>query len=596
MPAMEIWFDPALELDALLRAAAAKTPALAGVPFDPEVRPADPRFGDYQANGVLAAAKAAKANPRALAGALLETLAQMSATDPGFVETSIAGPGFINFKLTPAFLDIWLARHATAGALRKGASALYAGRKVVLDYPSPNTAKQMHVGHLRPIVIGEALARMLAFCGADLVRDNHLGDWGTNFGILIHAIKQSGRDLSSLGDNPLEELETLYKQGSAATKADPARLEAARAELVKLQSGDPENTALWERIVAISNAACQELYALLGVQSDITLGESFYRDKVQRVYDELSAIGLAEENDGALVVWHDEHPRFSRAAQPSQPFIIRKKDGGSNYGSTDLATILYRAEQLRADECIYVTDGRQQDHFQQLFLTARKWFDATGRAASLPVLRHVWFGTILGEDGRAIKTKEGAPVRLRTLLQEAMDRALAIVTGKNPALPQAERELIARSVGIGAVRYADLQQNRNLDYTFSWQRLLAFEGNTAPYLLYALARIRSIFRKTGEWTGQDAPSPLATPAELALARKLADYPRALREAATELRPHHLCTHLFEIASAYGAFNSADKVLTDDGAVRARRLRLCAATAEILDSGLRLLGIEPLERM
>ena len=594
---MEIWFNPARELDALLRATAAALPAFGNAPFNPEIRSADPRFGDYQANGVLAAAKAAKANPRALATALVESLQTSGTLDPALVPLSIAGPGFINFKLSPAFLDAWLVRYSSADTFRKGAAQFYAGKKVVIDYPSPNTAKQMHVGHLRPMVIGESVARLLQFCGADLIRDNHIGDWGTNFGILILAIKRSGYSLDNAGENALEDLERLYKEGSSLTRDDPAALDAARAELVKLQSGDTENTALWQRIVAVSNAACGEMYALLGVKPDVTLGESFYRDKVGRVYEELTAAGLAEESDKALVVWHDEHPRFSRNSDPSQPFIIRKKDGGSNYGSTDLATILYRAEHFHATECIYVTDGRQQDHFQQLFLTAEKWFKFYNRP--LPALRHVWFGTILGEDGRAIKTKSGDPVRLKALLQEAVERADAIIQEKNPTLPADERRNVAQTVGIGAVRYADLSQNRTLDYSFSWKKLLAFDGNTAPYLLYAVARIHSIFRKAGlaMGAGTEGASALETPAELALARKLLDFPLALDEACAELRPHYLCTYLYDLAGAYSTFNNADKVLVDDApAVRARRLRLCATTATLLSVGLRLLGIEPLERM
>ncbi|MDR1496912.1 MAG: arginine--tRNA ligase [Puniceicoccales bacterium] len=594
---MTPWFNPVRELDALLRTAAAATPCFNGAQnFDPEIRPADPRFGDYQSNGVLPFAKSSRANPRALAAALLSTLEKETACAPAFFSAEIAGPGFINFKFTPKFLDEWLAQHASPDAIRAGASAFYAGRRVVIDYPSANTAKQMHVGHLRPMIIGEAIARLLQFCGANLVRDNHIGDWGTNFGILLFALKRSAAQPETLS---LDDIERLYKEGSALTKADPAGLDAARAELVKLQTGDPANTALWHRIVSISTSAFQEIYDLLNIHPDVTLGESFYQDKVARIYHELTATGLAEESDGALVVWHDEHPRFSRTSTPPQPFIIRKKDGGSNYASTDLATILYRLDHFHADECVYVTDARQQDHFQQLFLTAQKWFNATGR--TLPTLRHVWFGTILGEDGRAIKTKSGDPLRLKTLLDEAIERASAIIDEKNPDLPPDERLHIAKTVGIAAVRYADLSQNRILDYAFSWKKLLAFEGNTAPYLLYAIARIRSIFRKADASLPAVSPAsadraPLETPTEIALARKLLAFPAALEQACSELRPHFLCSSLYEIASAYSAFNNADKVLVDAPDIRAKRLFLCARTADILSTGLHLLGIEPLERM
>jgi len=589
---MSVWFNPAREIDALLRKAAASVPGLEG-DFNPELKPSDPRHADFQANGILAAAKKAKANPRALATALLEALQAQGGLDPALVQVEVAGPGFLNFKLTPVALGAWLREYRDESKWRAGAARLMGGRKVVIDYPSPNTAKQMHVGHLRPIVIGEAVARLIEFCGADLVRDNHIGDWGTNFGILILAIRRAGFQLDAKSPTALEDLERLYKEGSVATKADPALMDAARAELAKLQSGDAASLALWKEIVEVSNAACQRIYDQFGLKTDVILGESFYRDKV---YAELAKHGLAEESEGALVAWHDEEPRFSRHAETKLPFIIRKKDGSSNYASTDLATLLYRAEHFRAHEVVYVTDGRQQDHFHQLFLTGAKWFKASGR--NLPRLRHVWFGTILGSDGKAIKTKSGDPVRLQELIDEATARAFDAVTAKSPELPEAERRLIAKTIGVAALRYADLSSNRTMDYTFSWEKLLAFEGNTAPYLLYAVVRVRSIFRKTGLAVGQgeEGAADPETPTEIALARKLLAFTAALDQALEELRPHHLCTYLHELASAYGAFYAADSVLVDDPAVKARRLMLCARTAAIMETGLRLLGIEPLERM
>jgi arginyl-tRNA synthetase len=592
---MPVWFNPAREIDALLRKAAASVPGLEG-DFNPELKPSDPRHADFQANGILAAAKKAKANPRALATALVEAVRAQGQFDDQLVQMEVAGPGFINFKLTPAALGAWLREYRDESKWRAGAARLMGGRKVVIDYPSPNTAKQMHVGHLRPIVIGEAVARLIEFCGADLVRDNHIGDWGTNFGILILAIRRAGFQLDAKSPTALEDLERLYKEGSVATKADPALMDAARAELAKLQSGDAASLALWKEIVEVSNAACQRIYDQFGLKTDVILGESFYRDKVDQVYAELAKCQLAEESEGALVVWHEEESRFSREAETKMPFIVRKKDGSSNYASTDLATLLYRAEHFQADEVVYVTDGRQQDHFQQLFLTGAKWFQASGR--KLPRLRHVWFGTILGEDGKAIKTKSGDPVRLQELIDEATTRAFDAVTAKNAELPEAERQLIAKTIGVAALRYADLSSNRTMDYTFSWEKLLAFEGNTAPYLLYAVVRVRSIFRKTGLAVGQgeEGASDPETPAEIALARKLLAFTAALDLALEELRPHHLCTYLHELASAYGTFYAADSVLVDDPAVKARRLMLCARTAAIMETGLRLLGIEPLERM
>ena len=592
---MSVWFNPARELDALLRKVAPSVPGLDAT-FQPELRPSDPRHADFQSNGAIAAAKKAKANPRALATALVDAVKATGELDESLIQVEVAGPGFINFKLTPKALGSWLREYRDESKWRAGASRIMGGRKVVIDYPSPNTAKQMHVGHLRPIVIGEAVARLIEFCGAELVRDNHIGDWGTNFGILILAIKRAGFQLDAKSPTALEDLERLYKEGSVLTKADPAQLDAARAELARLQQGDAASLALWTEIVAVSNAACQRIYDQFGLKTDVILGESFYRDKVDQVYAELAKHGLAEESEGALVAWHDEEPRFSRHAETKLPFIIRKKDGSSNYASTDLATLLYRAEHFRADEVVYVTDGRQQDHFHQLFLTGAKWFKASGR--NLPRLRHVWFGTILGSDGKAIKTKSGDPVRLQELIDEATARAFEAVTAKSPELPEAERRLIAKTIGVAALRYADLSSNRTMDYTFSWEKLLAFEGNTAPYLLYAVVRVRSIFRKTGLAVGQgeEGAADPETPTEVALARKLLAFTAALDQALEELRPHHLCTYLHELASAYGAFYAADSVLVDDPAVKARRLMLCARTAAIMETGLRLLGIEPLERM
>jgi len=594
---MPVWFNPARELDALLRKVA---PQVAGLDshFDPELRPSDPRHADFQANGVLAAAKRAKQNPRALATALLEAVRASGELDETLIAAEVAGPGFINFKLTPVALGAWLKEYRDESKWRAGAAKIMGGKKVVIDYPSPNTAKQMHVGHLRPIVIGEAVARLIEFCGAELIRDNHIGDWGTNFGILILAIRRSGFKLDAKSPTALEDLERLYKEGSVQTKADPAALDAARAELAKLQTGDPENLKLWEEIVQVSNAACQRIYDQFGLKSDVILGESFYRDKVDQVYTELQKCGLAEESEGALVVWDDEEPRFSRHAETKMPFIVRKKDGSSNYASTDLATLLYRAEHFKAEEIVYVTDGRQQDHFHQLFRTGTRWFNLSQR--KLPRLRHVWFGTILGEDGKAIKTKSGDPVRLQSLIDEATERAYAAVTEKSPELPETERRMIAQKVGVAALRYVDLASNRTMDYSFSWSKLLAFEGNTAPYLMYAAVRVRSIFRKTGIALGQGevGASDLETPEEISLARKLLGFTAALDSALEDLRPHHLCTYLHELAAAYGTFYAANSVSdpTLPAATKARRLMLCARTCSILETGLRLLAIEPVERM
>lgn len=592
---MQMWFNPSKTIDEKLRKIAAHTSGI-GDGFTPDVTPANPRFGDYQANGVLAFAKKAELNPREVATNLITAAEASGEFDPELMELDIAGPGFINFKLTPKFIWQWQLQFSTREAYRSGAKMLKSGRKIVIDYPSANTAKQAHIGHLRPMVIGQAIARLLDFCGTELIRDNHIGDWGTNFGTLIMMIKRDKTDLSKLGEDVLITLDQLYKTGSQLENEHPDLRDISRQELVLLQNGDAENTAIWQQIVQISNEAFAKLFKQLGVETDHTLGESFYRDKVQRVYDELTETGIAEKSEGALVVWHDEVSKFSRDSKRPFPFNIRKKDGASNYASTDLATVLYRFETFDADEVLYLTDARQQDHFQQLFLTTKKWFNAKGY--KLPELSHIFWGAILGADKKPLKTKSGESIKLQELLDEARSKAMAIVTEKNPDLDDAEKQEIAESVGIGALKYADLSSNRTQDYIFSWDRMLSFEGNTAPYLLYAVARINSIFRKVG--IDPEAPivdaSPLETEAETNLACKIIGFVAALELTLSDLRPHFLCTYLYELAGAYSSFYNADKVMVDDERILKRRLLLCARTRTVLTIGLELLGIKPLERM
>ncbi len=596
---MHVSFDLAGDLDTALKSAAASAGLAEAAAFTPELRVADPKHGDFQANGALGYAKARKLNPRATAEALI---AALPASIREHYDLSIAGPGFINFTLKPAALLTWLRTYDSAASLRAGAAAAHHGQTWVVDYSSPNTAKQMHVGHLRSAVIGEAICRLLEFTGARVIRDNHLGDWGTQFGKLIYGYKRWA-DPKALETDPIEELERLYKLGNAATPDGSPELDEARAELVKLQTGDPENVALWQKFSDVSLAAFQQIYDRLGIKFDHNLGESFYNDKVDRVYRELTDLRLAETSKGALVVFHDEHPRFKRDIEQPNPFMVRKADGASGYASTDLATALYRTEHFKADGIVVVTDFRQADHFEQLFLTVKKWFAA--KTYRLPELHHVTFGAVTGDDGKALKTRSGDVIKLKALLDEAVDRAFAIVAEKNPDLPEAERREIARTVGIGAVQYADLAQNRSSNYVFSWDKMLALDGNTAPYLLYAVARIHSIFRKAGienplssaaAASFESAATPPETPTEIMLARKLTKFPDAIRLASETLRPHYLCLFLFELAGDYSSFNNADKVLVDDPALRARRLLLCARTLLQLETGLTLLGLRTLTRM
>ena len=586
---MHEWFDVEKKLESSTNVAACAA-GLDTTMFTADVRPADPRFGDFQVNGALPYAKRLKTNPREVAQKLV-TAFEKDISLTSVADLSIAGPGFINFKFKPQFYSNWLAVFATESDFKESASRFYSSERVVVDYGSPNTAKQMHVGHIRSVVIGEAICRLLEFCGAEVTRDNHIGDWGTPYGKLFFAYKRH-LDESALTEDPLGELERLYKLGSELAGEDEAILDECREELVKLQAEDHGAMALWEKVNELSIAGLKEVYDQLDVTFDCYLGESFYRNKVQQVYDELSDSDLAEESKGALVVFHTEHKRYAK-----QPFIIRKSDGASNYATTDLATMLYRHEHFDATRIVIVTDDRQKDHFEQLDLTTAKWFERTGRER--PIFNHVMFGKITGEDGKPIKSRSGDPIRLKDLIAEAIERAYAVVKEKNPDLSDAELEHIAQTVGVGAIKYADLSPNRTSDYVFSWDKLLSFEGNTAPYLLYATARIQSIFRKLEGPQTEDLEkraSTLETDEEIALARKIVEFVGALQTTIETLRPHMLCLYLHELAGSFGTFYSANKVIVEEEGVQARRLILCSRTLLALKIGLSLLGIKTLERM
>ncbi len=590
---MQDWFDVAKKIETSALAAAEKA-GLDTETFSADVRPADPRFGDMQVNGALPYAKRNKTNPREIAGKLVAALEEDESI-AAVADLSIAGPGFINFRFKPQFFLDWLNAFSSESAFRESAARLHAGERVVVDYGSPNTAKQMHVGHIRSIVIGESICRLLEYCGAEVTRDNHIGDWGTPYGKLFYAYKRH-LDQKALDADPLGELERLYKLGSNLASEDERILEECRQELVKLQAGDAESIALWERVNELSIQGLKDVYDQLDVTFDCYLGESFYRDQVETVYQELQDCGLAEESQGALVVFHPEHKRYAE-----QPFIIRKSDGASNYATTDLATMLYRHEHFKATRIVIVTDDRQKDHFEQLDLTSAKWFEKTGRQR--PVFDHVMFGKINGDDGKPIKSRSGNPIRLKDLIAEAIDRAYAIVKAKteekNQDLPEEELRQIAKTVGISAIKYADLSSNRTSDYLFSWEKLLAFDGNTAPYLLYAATRIQSIFRKVGASDLVDLESKATvfeTDEEIALARKIVEFVGELQVTIETLRPHMLCNYLYDLSGAFSSFYNADKVIVDDPGQKARRLILCQRTLLVLKAGLSLLGIETLERM
>jgi arginyl-tRNA synthetase len=579
-----MWFQIDVGLSRVVLEAA-QACNISTVDFSPDMRQADLRFGDFQANGILPYAKLHRLNPRHVAEQIVEKLRSMGDFS-GKIEVSVAGPGFINFKLSGSFLAEWLNLYKSENDYGAAMAQNWSGKRIVIDYSSPNTAKQMHVGHLRSMNIGDSIHRILKFCGADVIRDNHIGDWGTQFGILIMVIKRKGLRTSDLS---LEEIESLYQQGNALAKESEDFLSVARNELVKLQNGDSENLEIWEVINKISQAAFDEIYREMGVSFDHTLGESFYRDQVHRIYQELTEKHIARVDNGALCVFHEEHEQFS-----GQPFIVRKADGASNYATTDLATVLYRTEVLHADELIYVTDGRQRDHFQQLFLTVQKWYAAFGR--KYPTMQHVWFGTILGEDGKAIKTRSGSPIKLKELLNEAKVRAKKIVDEKSKDLSSSEKQHVANVIGIDSIKYADLLPNRTGDYVFSWEKMLSFDGNTAAYLLYAIARIKSILRKCNCDVTNVTADCLETESEKNLVRKLTYFPIILSQAAKELRPHHICTYLFELTGEYSAFYSTDRILGEQENITSRRLTIILCTLNILETGMHLLGLETLEKM
>ncbi|MDR1891277.1 MAG: arginine--tRNA ligase [Puniceicoccales bacterium] len=579
-----MWFQIDVGLSKVV-SEAAQACDISTVDFSPDIRQADPRFGDFQANGVLPYAKLHRLNPRHVAEQIVEKLRSMEDFSKK-IEVGIAGPGFINFKLSGSFLAEWLNLYKSENDYKAAIAQNWSGKRIVIDYSSPNTAKQMHVGHLRSMNIGDSIYRILKFCGADIIRDNHIGDWGTQFGILIMVIKEKGLRASDLS---LEEIESLYQQGSTLAKENENFLALARNELVKLQNGDSENFEIWETINKISQSAFDEIYVEMGVSFDYTLGESFYRDRTNEIYQELTEKHIARVDNGALCVFHEEHEQFSK-----QPFIVRKADGASNYATTDLATVLYRTETLHANELIYVTDGRQQDHFQQLFLTVKKWYAAFGRKC--PEMQHVWFGTILGEDGKAIKTRSGTPIKLKELLNEAKARAKKIVDEKSKELSNSEKQHVANVLGIDSIKYIDLLSNRTNDYVFSWEKMLSFDGNTAAYLLYAIARIKSILRKCDVDMANVAADCLETEAERNLVRSLTYFPIILSQAARELRPHYLCTYLFELTGEYSAFYSTDRILGEPTNIASRRLTIILGTLNILETGMHLLGLETLERM
>jgi arginyl-tRNA synthetase len=463
----------------------------------------------------------------------------------------------------------------------------------VIDFGSPNVAKPMHVGHIRSTVLGDALARIAQFLGHEVVRDNHIGDWGTQFGMVIYGWKNF-LDQEALARDPISELVRVYKEANERATADPAIREACRQELVKLQSGDPENYSIWKKSVDLSRQEFERAYELLDIHYDIQRGESFYNDRLPSVVERLLKSGIAEISEGAVCVFFRDIPELA-----DKPCIIRKRDGGYNYATTDLATVDYRVNDLKADTVWIVTGAPQILHFKQIFEIARR----EGYQADF---RHITNGSILGEDRKLMKTRSGENVPLRDVLAEAMARSRKMIEEKNPGLSEVEKTDIAEKIGIGAVKYADLSQYRMTDYIFSWDRMLSLHGNTAPYLQNAYVRIRSIFRKAWHRHLADEdmgwkPMPLdkfvlATPAEINLAKRLCQFAEVVPQVLNDFRPNILANYLFELANSFHSFYEACPVLKSDEPTRSSRLALSDLTGRVLQKGLELLGIKVPEKM
>jgi arginyl-tRNA synthetase len=539
------------------------------------------QFGDYQANGVMALAKRLGRNPRELGAEVIRNL------DLGAMASKVelAGPGFINIFLAPGFLAEQLGELARGRLVAPAANP----QTVLIDYSSPNLAKEMHVGHLRGTIIGDAIARTFEYLGHNLIRQNHFGDWGTQFGMLITYMQELPADSALLAE--LSDLEGFYRAAKQRFDAEPAFAATARENVVKLQSGDPACLALWRKFIDVSVAHCQELYERMDITlkpSDI-VPESFYNDRLEGVIAELDKQGLLVESNGALCVFLDE---FKTKEGEPLPVIVQKTGGGFLYATTDLAAIRYRAQELKARRILYVVDFRQSLHFQQVFAVAHK----AGFAGSDCSLEHLSYGTMMGKDGKPFKTRSGDTIKLIDLCAESVERAFTLVSAKNPELSEGERRHIADIIGIAAVKYADLSKNRNSDYIFDWDSMLSFDGNTAPYLLYAYARIRSIFRRAA--LDPDAPYPVAVkaPEEQALALKLLQFAETVELLAVDCLPNQLCLYLYDLAGVYMKFYEACPVLKAEGDERATRLGLCQLTARTLKQGLNLLGITTLEQM
>ncbi|MGR0280260.1 arginine--tRNA ligase [Marinomonas dokdonensis] len=557
----------------------------------PETAPAVVRqsakvqFGDYQANGVMGVAKQLKTNPRELATKVLEHLDLSDLAE----KVEIAGPGFINIFLK----DTWLGSEIKAlrSSERLHIEEVAAPETVVVDYSSPNLAKEMHVGHLRSTVIGDAVVRTLEFLGHSVVRQNHVGDWGTQFGMLLAYMERLRAEQTEIS-MALSDLETFYRAAKTCFDDDAEFAVRARELVVALQSGDEECLALWDEFINISLTHCEETYQMLGVslERQHVMPESAYNDDLQNVVTELEEQGLLQESAGAKCVFMEE---FANKDGEITPVIVQKTGGGFLYATTDLAAVRFRQHTLGADRVLYFVDARQSLHFQQIFTLSRK----AGFVKEQTMLEHMPFGTVMGSDGKPFKTRSGGVAKLSDLLTEAQQRAYTLVAEKNPDMSEEELRNIGRVVGIASVKYADLSKNRTSDYVFNWDSMLSFEGNTAPYLLYAYSRVASIAKRAGiDVSALESGVNINTEQERALAVKLCQFEEAVQSVANDGMPHFLCAYLYELAGTFMTFYEACPILNAEDDIKNSRLQLALNTASTLQLGLSLLGIETLERM
>jgi len=545
-----------------------------------------PEFGHYQANGIMGAAKRRKMNPRQLANEVLNHLDLSDIAE----KVEIAGPGFINIHLNATWLADELNTLLASPRLNIASVTNEEKQCIVADYSGPNLAKEMHVGHLRSTIIGDAVVRVLDFLGHNVIRQNHVGDWGTQFGMLIaHMLDQDNEQLNI----SLSDLEAFYRAAKIRFDNEPEFTAKARDYVVKLQAGDPICLQHWQQFIQISLHHCETVYQRLGVllSRDDVHPESAYNDDLADIISELKTKNLAVQDQGAAVVFLEE--LGNKSGEPL-PVIVQKSDGGYLYATTDLAALRYRYQQLKADRLLYFVDARQNLHLESVFLIAKK----AQFVAENTDLAHFAFGTMMGQDGKPFKTRTGGTTKLIDLLDEAEQRAFELVSEKNPTLSDEERRTIAHHIGIGAVKYADLSKNRLSDYVFNWDNMLSFEGNTAPYLQYAYARIQSIFRKVNSEI-KHAPAEITLlneAAEIQLAVKLLQLEDCLETVAKDGTPHILCHYLYEVAGLFMSFYEACPILKAEAQIQTSRLGLAKATANTLKTGLNLLGIHVMERM